>query len=350
MAKKPIMRDVSRLSGLSVYTVSRVLNNAGGVSEESRRRVLDAANELGYVLNRTARELRKNTRSTVAVMTASTSNYYYIDLMNGIQRTLREGGRTAVVADIAVEGEYSAEVEDSTVQDLIQSRIAGVISTLTLAEHNMKLLENWDVPVVFVDSKPSSDDRPVASVTTDNVAASMAVGAHLAEHGYDDWLFLVYPARWSTRIDRERGIRQAADLHGAKIEVVESGNDASSAYRTLDAYLESTGRLPRAVIAGNNPMVHGTLSVLHDRGVEIPRDVAVVAYDEFAWAPLLNPPLTVLNEDSETIGRLAARTLARIIDEQARADDDGTSVAPLYRPEDRQEVPAELVIRRSCGC
>ncbi|MEU6644613.1 LacI family DNA-binding transcriptional regulator [Saccharomonospora sp. NPDC046836] len=350
MAKKPTLRDVSRASGLSIYTVSRALSNADGVSPASRELVLKAARELGYVPNRAAQELRKNTRSSVAVITASTSNYYYIDLMKGIQRTLRASGRTAVVADIAVEGYHTAEHEDATVQHLIQSRTAGVISTLPLSPHNTRLLADWDIPLVFVDSQPLDNTR-IPSVTTDNFSASMRVGAHLAEHGYTDWLFLVYPALWSTRLERERGIREAARRHGAALTILESENDSASAYATLAAHLDQGGGTPpRAVIAGNNPMAHGTLHLFSDRGVRVPHDVAIIAYDEFAWASLLDPPLTVLNEDSEHIGVLAARTLTRIIDEQVEAERRGDQPTPAYRPEDRQEVSADLIIRRSCGC
>ncbi|MQA10189.1 MAG: LacI family DNA-binding transcriptional regulator [Pseudonocardiaceae bacterium] len=350
MAKKPTLRDVSRASGLSMYTVSRALSNGGGVSERSRELVLKAARELGYVPNRAAQELRRNTRSSVAVITASTSNAYYIDMMKGIERTLRSCDRTAVVADIASEGRYTPELEDATVQHLIQSRTAGVISTLTLSEENTALLADWDIPVVFVDSHPP-ENTDVPSVTMDNFTASMRVGAHLAEHGYTDWLFLVYPALWSTRFARERGIRAAAHEHGANLTVIESQNDAVSARATLAAYLDQPETpTPRAIIAGNNPMVHGTLHVLNDRGLAVPDDVAIIGFDEFAWAPLLDPPLTVLDEDSEHIGALAARILTRIIDEQMDAERRGESPAPVYRPEDRQEVSADLVIRRSCGC
>ncbi|GAA1010062.1 LacI family transcriptional regulator [Acrocarpospora pleiomorpha] len=351
MARKPTLRDVSRAAGLSVYTVSRALSNGDDVSAASRELVLKVARELGYVPNRAAQELRKNTRSSVAVVTASTSNYYYIDLMKGIQRTLRQSDRTAIVADIAAEGVYTPELEDATIQDLIQSRTAGVIATLTLAPHNMKLLEDWDIPVVFVDSIPHESATRVPSITTDNFSASMKVGAHLGEHHYSDWLFLVYPARWSTRAERERGIRAAALKYGADIEVLESENDVESAYATLTAYLDAPGRaLPRAIVAGNNPMLHGALRVLRARGVRIPDEVAVVAFDEFAWAELLDPPLTVLNEDSETIGVIAAQTLTRIVDDQIKAELRGDPSAPVYRPEDRRQLSSDLVVRRSCGC
>jgi LacI family transcriptional regulator len=350
VAKKPTLRDVSRAAGLSVYTVSRALNNGDGVSAGSRERVLAAARRLGYVPNRAAQELRKNTRSSIAVITASTSNYYYIDLMAGIHRTLRSTGRTAVVADIAAQGIYTPELEDAVIQDLIQSRSAGVVSTLTLSAHNTKLLRDWDIPVVFVDSAPPANEIDVPSITMDNYSGSLRVGEHLAEHGYGDWLFLAYPGRWSTRGERERGIHDAAKRHGASLTVVVSENDPESAYKALSEHLDSATGPPRAVVAGNNPMVHGALRVLLDRELSVPGDIALIAFDDFAWAPLLRPPLTVLDQDSEAIGVIAAQIMTRIIDEQVEAERRGSSPGPVYLPDDRREVSAELVLRSSCGC
>lgn len=351
MAKKPTLRDLSEVTGLSSYTVSRALSNGADVSEASRKLVLKAARELGYVPNRAAQELRKKSRSSIAVITASTSNYYYLDLMKGIQRVLRGSGRNAVVADIAAEGVYTPEVEDATIQDLIQSRTAGIITTLTLSKENVKLLESWDIPVVFVDSAPPEDATQVPSILTDNYAASTKAGRHLAEHGYTDWLFLAYPGRWSTRAERERGLREAAIKQGAALQVLETENDSDSARKTLSAYLDTPGRgLPRAIIAGNNPLLHGVLTVLQQREIAVPTQVALIAFDEFAWAPLLDPPLTVVDEDSESIGVLAAQTLTRILDGQLEAERRGESPVPDYLPEDRREVTADLIVRQSCGC
>jgi LacI family transcriptional regulator len=349
--KKPTLRDVSKATGLSTYTVSRALSNGDGVSAATREIVLQAARDAGYVTNRAAQQLRKNTRSSVAVITASTSNYYYIDLMKGIERTLRECDRTAIVADIAAEGVYTAELENLTVQNLVQTRPAGVIATLTLSADNVKLLHDWDIPIVFVDSSPPDFAIPVPSITTDNFAASMNVGEHLADHGYRDWLFLAYPARWSTRAERERGMREAARLAKATLVVIECENDLNSASSALASYIDNPrNAMPRAIVAGNNPLLHGALHALQDRGVRIPEQTAVIAFDEFAWAPLLNPPLTVLDENSEAIGVLAAQTLTRVIDRQIDAERRGDSPTPVYEPGDRRQLTSQLIIRRSCGC
>lgn len=349
MAKKPTLRDISSATGLSVYTVSRALNHEDGVSDASREAVLTAAQQLGYVPNRAAQQLRKNTRSSVAVLTASSSNYYYIDLMRGVQQTLRLTGRTALVADIASGGVYTEKAEESAVRSLVQSRTAGVITTLSLSDHSTQLLGDWDIPVVFVDSLPRSH-AVGASVTTDNIIATAKVGEHLASHGYANWLLVIYPDRWSTRNDRELGMIQAAQRAGATLEILESENDNDSAYDVVSKRLEDRRRLPDVIIAGNNPMVHGTLHALQDEGLSVPHDVAVIGFDEFAWAPLLNPPLTVLNEDAELIGTKAAQSLTALIERQIEDERRGLPPHPRYLPEDRQEVEANLIIRRSCGC
>lgn len=350
MARKPTLKDVSLASGLSTFTVSRALSEADGVSPAARAAVLQAARTVGYVPNAAAQQLRKNTRTTITVITASTSNHYYVDLMKGIEATLRSSGRSAVVTDIAAQGHYSESSEDATVQQLIQSRTGGVIATLTLQQRNVDLLQDWDIPVVFVDAAPPEEARLVPSITTDNYAAGRAVGDHLASHGYRDWTFLAYPTRWSTRLPREAGLRSAAEACGAHLSVVETENDADSATAALQAHLADARTQPRALVAGNNPLLQSSMTVLRSRGRRIPEDVALIAFDEFPWAPFLDPPLTVLDEHSETIGVKAAQTLTRIIDAQVDADRAGRPVAPTYRAQDRQEVAFDLVLRRSCGC
>ena len=347
---RPTIRDISRLTGLSTYTISQALRGAEGVSEDSRARVLAAANDIGYIPNRAAQDLRRTNRDSVGLITASTSNSYYLDLIGGIQRMVQSLAWTVMIADVAVDGHYDAEQEDRTVRRLIEARVAGVISTLTLSEENAGLLSKWDIPVVFVDSAPPAAAPDLPSVTTDNYQASMLVGGHLAGHGYKSWLFLAYPAIWSTRVEREHGLRDAATAASAKLTVVESANDAASASKALAAHLDASGHVPDVLIAGNNPMLLGALEHLRIRGLSIPGDIAVVGYDEFAWSNLIQPPLTLLNERSGEIGQEAARTLSEIILGQEESEKRGEGSKPNYRPDHQKQVAAELIVRQSCGC
>lgn len=340
--RKATMRNVSEATGFSMFTVSRALNGGDGVSEESRELILKVARELGYVPNRAAQALRRSSRDSVAVITAHASNSYYLNLMSGIQQILQPSQWTVVLGDIAVNGTYDRAQEARMINRLIESRMAGIISTVTLQPESLELLAKWEIPVVFVDSPPQGKhDFP--SVTTDNYNASLLVGNHLAQHGYKDWLLLIYPDRWTTRFERERGISDAAHRCGAKLQVLETDNDAVSASDKLGQYFDQREKLPDVLIAGNNPILLGSLKQLQQRGITIPTDIALVSYDEFDWAPLLNPPLTVLNENSEEIGRQAANMLIRLIKKEENAEG-------LTAVDTQRRVPAELVIRQSCGC
>ena len=346
---RPTIRDISKMTGLSTYTISQALRGAEGVSDESRARVLAAANDIGYIPNRAAQDLRRTNRDSVGLITANTSNSYYLDLIGGIQSMVQSLAWTVIIADVAVDGQYDAAQEDRTVRRLIEARVAGVISTLTLSQENTDLLFKWGIPLVFVDSAPPRSAPHLPSVTTDNHQASMLVGRHLADLGHKDWLFLAYPAIWSTRVERERGLRDAAVAAGASLAVVESANDAVSAARALGAYLDGANRIADVLIAGNNPMLLGALEHLRLRGLTIPGDIAVVGYDEFAWSNLIQPPLTLLNERSGEIGQEAARTLSEIILAQDAAERRGEVALPHYRPEHQKQVAAELIVRQSCG-
>lgn len=143
MSRKATLNDVVAASGLSIFTVSRALNRAEGVSEGSRKRVLEAAKAVGYVPNLAAKAVRNQTPGPVIVMTASTSNAYYIDMLSGIQAGLRSAGLGMRTADLAPEGIFDAELEEAAVQEAMQSRASGVISTLTLGRENYEKLTAW---------------------------------------------------------------------------------------------------------------------------------------------------------------------------------------------------------------
>lgn len=345
--RRVTLRDVSRMTGLSTYTVSRALNGGDGVSDSSRERVNEAASALGYVPNRAARELKGVFNSSIAVVTAGTANAYYLDMLNGITAALRSTGHTVSIFDVAIDGEYREDLERTMVQRVLESRMSGVISALTLKEESIRRLWDWKVQTVFVDSSPPESFAEFPSVTTDNVGASLLVGEHLVQHGFVDWLFLAYPPVWSSRRDRERGLKDAAQLAGASINVLECTNDAEAARQTLHAYLTERSSQPDVLVAGNNPLLLGALGALRGLGIRIPEDMGLICYDEFGWAPFIDPPITVLNERAGEIGRLAAQMLVSLVRDEAKLDDPKER---RFGPEHQVKVPVDLVVRRSCGC
>ncbi len=344
----PTMADVSRRSGLSVWTVSQVLNGKPGVSEKSQQAVHDAALDLGYVVNSAARDLKRNRRSGISVITASTENSYYVDLVQGIHSELLGSTHTAMVSDIASEGHYTSSIEDQTIQTVLGMRPAGLITTLPLSVKNLDLLGRWEVDVVFVDSPPPPEAGDAASVTTDNVQASSDLGDHLGMHGYRDWVCIMYPSRWPTRAPRVEGLRAAALRHSATLTILDAENDPGSAAAALSEYLASGAR-PDAVIAGNNPLLQGVMGALSAHSLVAAKDVGLVSFDEFAWAPLTTPSMTVIDENASLIGRRAAALLLELIERRKTAEKPAVFNG-TYLPEDRIVMPAKLTIRESCGC
>ena len=143
--------DIAKRMGLSVYTVSRALNGLSGVSESTRASVRETANEVGYIPNVNARDLRTGTHRFITLLTAGMSNSYYLDLIDGIESVLQDKKESLFIADMAVNGRYSKENEAYLLRQVVENRPGGIISTLGLSEYSRNQLKNWNIPVVFVD-------------------------------------------------------------------------------------------------------------------------------------------------------------------------------------------------------
>ncbi|HVI87940.1 MAG TPA: substrate-binding domain-containing protein, partial [Dongiaceae bacterium] len=237
---------------------------------------------------------------------------------------------------------YDTAREDRFVGALLEQRVAGVIVTYTLTEANLALLRQWRIPLLFVDCPPPAEHADLPAIGIDNKAASYLLGRHLAEHKYRHWAFIGFPEDWTTRVPRQEGFAAAAAEVGAKLDIVEAGNDADTAYRAIGAYLDRVRRaqaLPRVLFASNTPLLHGAWRALAERNLTVPDDVAVVAFDDFDWASLLTPGVTVIDQHIADLGRRAGQAML------AHLQSDGAT--PLATD---LSLPATLCIRQSCGC
>lgn len=344
---RPTLRHVSEAAGVSLFTASRALANQGGVAAETRDRVQRIAAELGYVANQAARNLKHRRSQTIGILTANTSNQYYPLLAGAIEDAVQAAGYGCFVANAVSrrDGEparYDTTREDRFVAALLEQRVAGVIVTYALTETNLALLRQWRIPLLFVDCPPPAEHADLPAIGIDNAAASHLLGRHLAEHRYRHWAFIGFPQDWTTRALRQQGFAAAAAEAGARLDIVEAGNDADTAYREIGAYLDQARArqaLPRVLFASNTPLLHGAWRALAERNLRIPEDIAVVAFDDFDWAPLLTPGVTVIDQHIADLGRRAGEAML------AHLQSDGA--APLVTD---LSLPATLCIRQSCGC
>ena len=200
-------------------------------------------------------------------------------------------------------------------------------------------LQRQDLPVVVLGEEPSDRDAPVDSIQPDNTGGAEKVVTHLIEHGYRRIAMIKGPAARTHASDREHGYRKALQNYGLTCydELVIAGAfDENSGYTAMQHLLRQVPG-PDAVFAASDQMAIGAMAAIHESGLRVPEDIALVGFDDIETAQYTHPPLTTVHQDMFGQGRLAVRML----------------LARIHGAEPASEtlrLPATLVIRRSCGC
>lgn len=291
--------DVAARAGVSLKTASRALNGEPHVADETRRRVVIAAEELAFRLNGPASMLRRGIRSTVVgFVTGDLANPFYAAIASGLEQELRGHGMQLVVASTDEDGARERELVD----ELVSRQVRALVVASTRASHvDMAVLQERGVRVVFV-------DRPPVGLQADAVLLDSAAGArlaveHLLAHGHRRIGFVGDYSRLSTHLERLTGYGEALDAAGVtgwREWVREDRHDAASARSGMRDLL-SLPEPPTAVFTSNNRVTIGALSAL--RGLAVPP--ALVGFDDFELADLLG--VTVVSHEPCEMGREAAR-------------------------------------------
>ncbi|MFE3264122.1 MULTISPECIES: LacI family DNA-binding transcriptional regulator [unclassified Streptomyces] len=314
--RRPTLADVAREVGVSAKTVSRVLNEDGPSSAETRRRVLEAVDKLGFQPNLMARSIRTGgPDTTVGLVIPDVGNPFFGAVAGGIEDALHTSGLTLLMG--------SSDDDPEREQALIDTFLARRVSVLMVApavgaEHSrLRPHRSAGMPVVFL-------DRPGTGLTTDTVVSTNRSGtregvAHLIAGGHRRIGFVGdTPARLYTRRERLAGYREAladAGLPHDRALVADAHDPQTAAEAT--ARLLGLADPPTALLSGNNNMTLGVLSQLARGGR---KDVAVVAFDDVPIASLLEPALTVVAQDPAAVGSTAgAIALRRLAGDRSRA-------------------------------
>jgi LacI family transcriptional regulator len=300
------MRDVAALAGVSLKTVSRVVNDEPGVSPDVRERVGVAVRRLDYRPNMAASNLRRAGARTglVGALVQDLSNSFSAGLLRALEDSARQHG-TAVLAASLDEG---ADREQELVHDLVSRRVDGlVIMPATERQEYLVAELRTGTPVVFVDRPPRGID--VDSVTVDNVGGARTATEHLLAQGHRRIAALSDTRTIHTASTRLLGFAEAYAARGLTPDprlVVPDLRSAEEATRALHALLDLEDP-PTAVFTARNILSSGVVRALAERGKR--REVALVGFDDFPMADLLDPALTVMRQDVGRIGRAVAHTL-----------------------------------------
>ena len=333
------MADVARSAGVSVATVSHVLNDTRPVLPRTRQAVLDAIEELGYTPNTLARSLVTSRTRSIGLAVSAISNPYFTEILQGVEACALEHGYGLLVADPHEDPGHERKV----VRLLHERRVDGVIVAPSAAPGELvAYLRRHAVPTVFLDRVPDSpgDDAPVFDqVSADGTEPTVRLVTHLAGLGHRRIGLVAGRPGLSTTRERIAGYRQGLAAAGLPYDerLLVHGDSESAGAERATAALLSSGARPTALVTANNAMTIGALRALRDAGLSVPHDIALCCFDDFAWADLFRPRLTAIAQPSREIGARAVRLL---LDRLAEPD----------RPARSVRLPCTFVHRTSCGC
>ena len=302
------IRDVAARAGVSVATVSHVMNESRFVTEDTKQRVLAAITALNYRRDGIARSLRRSQTGTIGAIIADITNPFFSDLVKGIEDTIR--GFPEKLNLILCNTEEDAARELLYLDVLMEKRIDGLI--LAPAGGNVAYLEALvarGFPLVFVDrSLPSV---AADSVLVDNLAAATALVAHLIARGHRRIAVLKATLHASSISERVQGYAAAMAVAGLDFDagmIVESASSIDAAFEGGRAIL-ALDPLPDAVFCTNNFMTLGMMRALNEQGLRCPQDMAIAGFDDFQWADAFRPRMATVAQSGYDQGCAAARLL-----------------------------------------
>lgn len=329
-SRRPSMGDVATRAGVSYQTVSRVLNEPDIVRPDTRARVLAAISELGYTRNRAARALKTSRSSLIGVLTDDLSLFGPAETTTAIETAAREAGYSVVLTSLPHGPRGATQVG----AELLGSGVEGI---LVIAAHEgmspAVAAVARSTPVVAVSAQPPHE-AGVEVVGIDQGRGSHEVVEHLLRTGVRSIAHIAGPTDWFDAQARRSGFTAALEELGLDGEVVGPGDWTPRAGYELTEALIRSGP-PEAIFAANDMIAIGVLHALHEHGLRIPEDVAVVGFDNTLGAEFLIPSLTTVAQPFAEVGRAALRHLVDLLD-------GGTPAAKAPRA-----LVPRLVVRRS---
>lgn len=323
------IHDVAARAGVSVATVSRVINGKELVREETSRQVRAAAKLLRYVPNVAARSLSIRRSQTIGIVLPDVHGEFFSEVIRGIDLAARAEGY-----HILVSGSHSDPAQMLEVVDTMRGRVDGlVVMAPDVALAPLDALRARDMPVILLNSSAANGD----TITIDNYGGARAMMRHLHDLGHTRIAFVRGPQQNADARERLRGYRHAMrGMAAPSLRALECAGDFTeeSGFAAGRRIAESAPR-PTAVFAANDSMAVGVLASLAAGGINVPEAMSVVGFDDIPIARYVNPPLTTMRVDIAELGRRAFALLL-----------DGIS-NPAAHAVRRDRVGTTLVVRGS---
>ena len=316
----PSVKDVAAAAGVSLGTVSNVLNRPDRVSPATRSRVTQAMADLGFVRNESARQLRAGRSRILAYVMLDAANPFFTDVATGIEDAAEQAG----LAVFTCNSDNRAEREETYLTRLEEQRVQGVLITpLDPASPALARLARRGTPVVLVDR--TAGDQRHCSVAVDDVLGGELAARHLLDLGHTRIAFVGGPTSIGQVRERLEGVRRAVEpshLETAALTVTE-GRGAGERIAGMPAATR-----PTAAFCANDLLALGLLQQCVTLGLRVPEDLAIVGYDDIDFAAAAAVPLTSVRQPRRQLGRAAAELL---LDEASNPDHRHRQV--IFTPE-----------------
>lgn len=305
------IRNVAEKAGVSVATVSHVVNGTRKVAPETAVRVRQAMKELDYHPNAVAQSLRTRKTQAIGVVVSDITNPFFAALVRGAEDAADEAGYSIIVCS----SDESSDKEARYVRLLRQRQMDGLLIAPVGDESTSALQElpRQRMPFVFIDRRPEGVEAD--AVLSDNIAGAYQATHYLIEQGHRRIGLILGIEGATTTKERLRGYSQALEEAGIAIskELVVWGGYRTEGGRRATVLLLGLAALPTAIFSTNNLMTVGVLQELFRRKVAVPNDVAVVGFDDLVWAEIIQPPLTVVAQRPYEMGKEAVKLLSKRI-------------------------------------
>ncbi len=329
--ERPTIKDVARAVGVSINTVSRALNAKPDVSPETRRQVLEVAKRLNYMPNKLARGLRSNKTGVIGVIVADIANPFFSAVVKGMGKAAKELGYSIILQDT---GE-NYENEEEAIQIMISEQVDGLLITPVQTEkRTIRMLQESNIPFVLV--ARYFDDVDTDYVVADDVQGGYLATTHLIERGHEKIAFINGPFYNSSAIERFQGYKKALAEHDIQLneELIRNGAlTMEDGYTRGKALLMGHEPRPTALFTFSDFVALGAMKAVHEVGLRIPGDIAIVGYDDIDFAFCLESPLTTIRFPKREMGEEVVSLLERKMSgEECHS---------------RLKMPVELVVRQS---
>ncbi|MCQ4211802.1 LacI family DNA-binding transcriptional regulator [Streptomyces longispororuber] len=311
------IKDVARVAGVSVGTVSNVLNQPHRVSEATRHHVRQVIARLGYVRSEYARQLRAGHSRIMALLVLDMGNPFFVDIARGAERAARDAGLGVMVCNSAQNPAEEAEY----LSLFAEQRVRGAL--ITPADPSGATLRDFrrhGIPYVVVDRV--AGDEEGCSVAVDDVSGGALAIRHLLTGGHRALAFVSGPPHLRQVQDRREGALKAlaeAGLPATLLRELPTERLDVAAGRDAGARLLGLADRPTAVFCANDLLALGVLQALYTAGIRVPDDMSIVGYDDIEFAAAATVPLTSVRQPALTLGTIAADLLLQETGERASA-------------------------------